>query len=101
VRHDETSLPARSSEHQDDSHNDWTYIPGSAHVPVNDRGRSVREVHRHVPEHCLKLTSGPGVLELNQRLTKGCRPPLAWGKHKVEEVNTDVVPDHEQLIDSE
>lgn len=31
VRHDETSLPARSSEHQDDSHNDWTYITGSAH----------------------------------------------------------------------
>lgn len=27
---DETSLPARSSEHQDDSHNDWTYITGSA-----------------------------------------------------------------------
>ncbi|MEL7583459.1 hypothetical protein, partial [Brevibacterium casei] len=34
VRHDETSLPARSSEHQDDSHNDWTYIPGSAHLDL-------------------------------------------------------------------
>ncbi|MEW2002926.1 hypothetical protein AB0365_09200, partial [Brevibacterium casei] len=35
VRHDETSLPARSSEHQDDSHNDWTYIPGSAHKDLS------------------------------------------------------------------
>jgi len=37
VRHDETSLPARSSEHQDDSHNDWTYITGSAQDRLTSR----------------------------------------------------------------
>src|SRR5699024_6409128 len=42
VRHDETSLPARSSEHQDDSHNDWTYITGSAQVCLTPRPRRRR-----------------------------------------------------------
>ncbi|MEV7498920.1 thioredoxin family protein, partial [Micrococcus luteus] len=32
VRHDLTSLPARDRGQQDDSHNDWTYETGSAHV---------------------------------------------------------------------
>ncbi|WP_295794085.1 hypothetical protein, partial [uncultured Microbacterium sp.] len=31
VRHDLTSLPARTLGRQDDSHNDWTYKTGSVH----------------------------------------------------------------------
>ncbi|MCJ2195389.1 hypothetical protein MUG60_12190, partial [Kaistella montana] len=32
VRHDLTSLPARDRGQQDDSHNDWTYETGAAHL---------------------------------------------------------------------
>ena len=32
VRHDLTSLPARTLGRQDDSHNDWTYKTGSVHT---------------------------------------------------------------------
>jgi len=59
VRHNLTSLPARTLGRQDDSHNDWTYKTGSVHARyfrLDDLANQLAVYHRQDAQRLTFLT---------------------------------------------